>query len=147
MSVVAFPGRGRRGASDWSSEELDRLIALSREAGPETSFAIGRTERGDPQFYLLGPAPAHACMLCVSRLGRCYVLEDGAGHLLGEVPSLDRFALEAARAALRGSRSFLARVTLILMTLRLTVEEKLEPILDESEELAARFALQLVAWV
>ena len=147
MSVVAFPRRGPRAARDWSNDELERLVALSRDAGPGASFAIGRTERGDPQFYLLGPAPEHECVLCVSRLGRCYVLEDGAGHLLGEVRSLDRFALETAGAALRGGRSFMARLTFAWVTLRLTVEEKLELILDESEELLARVTFQLVASV
>ena len=147
MSVVAFPNRDQRAPSDWSSDELECLVALSREAGPGTSFAIGATEHGDPQFYLLGPAPDHDCMLCVSRLGGRYVVEDGTGRVLGEAPSLNRFALEAARAALSGGRSFVARATVAWMTLRLTIEEKLEPILEESEELLARIAVQAAALV
>jgi hypothetical protein len=147
MSVVAFPSRDNRAPGDWSRDELERLVALSREAGPGTSFAVGATEHGDPQFYLLGPAPDHECLLCVSRLGSCYVIEDGAGRVLGEAPSLNRFAIEAARAALRGGRSFVARATVAWMTLRLTIEEKLEPILDESEELLARIAVQAAALV
>jgi hypothetical protein len=147
MSVVAFSGRGPGAAGGWSNDELERLCALSRAAGLDTSFAIGKTERGDPQFYLLGPAPHHECMLCVSRLGQCYVLEDGAGRLLGEVQSLNTFALETAGAALRGGRSFVARLTLAWMTLRLTIEEKLEPIFDETEELLARLAVPLLASV
>jgi hypothetical protein len=55
------------------------------------------TERGGPQFYLLGPAPEHDCALCVSRLAQGYVLEDGIGRLIGEALALDRFAGEAAR--------------------------------------------------
>jgi hypothetical protein len=81
----------------------------------------------------------------VSRLAQGYVLQDGAGRLIGETPSLDRFAVEAARSAMRGGRSFVARATLAWITIRLAIEEKVEPILEESEELLARFAPQLMA--
>ena len=140
MSIVEFPQRGA-----WSAEELRALIALFRPA--DQGFALGATERGDPQFYLLGPAPEHECVLCVSRLGPTYVLEDGAGRVLGEASALDRFAVEAAREAARRGRSLVARVTLAWITIRLTIEEKLEPIIEETEELLARFAPQLVALV
>ena len=86
-------------------------------------------------------------MLCVSRLAQGYVLEDGAGRLIGETPSLDRFAVEAARAAMRGGRSFIARVTLAWCTIRLAIEEKLEPVFEESQELLVRFAPQVAALV
>ena len=86
-------------------------------------------------------------MLCVSRLAQGYVLEDGAGRLLGEAPALHRFAEQAARAALRGGRSFIARVTLLMCTIRLAIEEKLEPIFEESQELLVRFAPQIAALV
>ena len=70
-------------------------------------------------------------MLCVSRLAQGYVLEDGSGRMLGEAPSLDRFAEQAARAAMRGGRSFVARITLLVCAIRLTIEEKLEPMFEE----------------
>ena len=104
MSIVEFPQRSFPASGAWSADELQQLIALFRADG-ETSYATGTTEHGDPQFYLLGPAPAHECVLCVSRLAQTYVLEDGEGRLIGETPSLDGFAVEAARAAVRGSRS------------------------------------------
>jgi hypothetical protein len=146
MSVVEFP-RHDPLSGDWSPGELQQLIALFRADAPGASYAVGATERGDPQFYVLGPAPDHDCMLCVSRLAQGYVLQDGAGRLIGETPSLDRFAEEAARAAMRGGRSFVARVTLGWITVRLTIEEKFEPIFQETEELLARFAPQIVALV
>ena len=137
MSIVAFPHRARA----WSTGELQQLLALfSAETG---SWAVGATEQGDPQFYLLGPG--HECVLCVSRLAQGYVLEDGEGRLIGEAP-IDRFA-EFARAAVRRGRAFVARVTLAWLTIRLTIEEKLEPIFEEGEELLARFAPQLAALV
>jgi hypothetical protein len=137
MSIVEFPHR----AGVWSSGELQQLLSLfSAEAD---SWAVGTTEQGDPQFYLLGPG--QECVLCVTRLAQAYVLEDGEGRLIGEAP-IGRFA-EFARAAVRGGRAFVARVTLAWLTIRLTIEEKLEPIFEESEELLARFAPQLAALV
>jgi len=145
MKVVDFPCR----TGGWRADELQQLVALADAAGQtrEVTWETGATERGDPQFYLLGPAPDHDCMLCVSRLAQGYVLQDGAGRLIGEAPSLDRFAEEAARAALRGGRSFVARAMLGWITLRLTIEEKLEPIIEESEELLVRFAPQVAGMV
>jgi hypothetical protein len=121
---------------------LRQLIALFRAEG---NFAVGATEAGDPQFYLLGAE--HECVLCVSRLGSTYLLEDGEGRVLGEAPALDRFTAEAARAAVRRGRSFVTRLMLAWITLRLAIEEKLDPILQEGEELLARFAPQLAALV
>jgi len=144
MSIVEFP-RHDPVSGDWSPDELQQLIALFRADG--TTYAVGTTERGEPQFYLLGPAPEHDCVLCVSRLAQGYVLQDGAGRLIGETPSLDRFAVEAARAAMRHGRSFIARATLAWCTIRLAIEEKLEPVFEESQELLVRFAPQVAAMV
>jgi hypothetical protein len=144
MSVVEFP-RHDPVSGDWSPDELQQLIALFRSEG--ATYAVGTTERGEPQFYLLGPAPEHDCVLCVSRLVQSYVLEDGAGRLIGETPSLDRFAVEAARAAMRHGRSFIARATLAWCTIRLAIEEKFEPVFEESQELLVRFAPQVAALV
>ena len=146
MSIVEFPQRSFPASGAWSADELQRLIALFRAEG-ETSFATGTTEHGDPQFYLLGPAPEHECVLCVSRLAQTYVLEDGEGRLIGETPTLDGFAVEAARAAVRGSRSFVARLALAWCAIRLTIEETLEPIFEESQELLVRVVPQVAAFV
>ena len=141
MSVIDFPQR----SGDWRADELRQLVSLADAA--RLSWGTGATERGEAQFYVLGPAPEHDCVLCVSRLAHGYVVEDGAGRLIGEAPSLDRFAVEAARAAIRGSRSLVTRVLVGWVTLRLTIEEKLEPIFEESEELLARFAPQMAAMI
>jgi hypothetical protein len=146
MSIVEFP-RHEPASGDWSPDELHRLIALFRAGGAGTSYAVGATERGEPQFYLLGPAPERDCVLCVSRLAQGYVLEDGAGRLVGETPTLDRFAVEAAGAAMRGGRSLVARVALAWCAIRLTIEEKFEPLFEESQELLIRFAPQVAALV
>ena len=148
MSIVEFPRR-TVAPSDWKPEEWRGLVMLFHPdaAGAGSRWDVGVTEHGDPQFYLLGPAPDHECVLCVSRLAHGYVLEDGTGRILGEAPSLDRFAEQAARASVRGGRSLLARVTLLLCAIRLTIEEKVEPLFEESQELLVRFAPQIAAFV
>jgi hypothetical protein len=148
MSIVEFPRRPTA-PSDWRPEEWGDLVTLFHPdaAGAGTAWDVGVTEHGDPQFYLLGPAPDHECVLCVSRLAQGYVLEDGTGRILGEAPSLARFAEQVAHASVRGGRSLLARVTLLLCAIRLTIEEKVEPLFEESQELLVRFAPQMAAFV
>ena len=149
MSVVEVPRRTAAAPSDWRPDEWQALVALFRPDAKSAGIAwdVGSTERGDPQFYLLGPAPDHECVLCVSRLAQGYVLEDGAGRILGEAPSLDQFAEQAARAVMHGGRSLIARMTLLVCAIRLTIEEKLEPLFEESQELLVRVAPQMAAFV
>jgi hypothetical protein len=149
MTVVEFPHRDAAASPQWRADELRQLLELF-QADPAKvgiTWDVGTTEAGDPQFYLLRPIPDHECLLCVSRLAHGYVLEDGAGRLVGEAPALHHFAEQAARAALRGGRSFVARVTLLVCSIRLAIEEKLEPIFEESQELLVRFAPQMAAFV
>jgi hypothetical protein len=137
MSVIAFPRRKStaRGAG-WRDDELRALVA-GFDASQARSWDVGATERGDPQFYVLGPAPDHDCLFCVSRLAHGYVLEDGAGRILGEAPALHLLAEEARRA--------IARATLLLCAIRLVIEEKLEPVLEETQEFLTRVAPQIAA--
>ena len=65
----------------------------------------------------------------------------------GETPTLDGFAVEAARAAVRGSRSLVGRLALVWVSIRLSIEEKLEPIFEESQELLVRVVPQAAAFV
>jgi hypothetical protein len=142
MSVIDFPQRAPR-SETWRPDELRRLAVLFETNAWDT----GATEQGDPQFYVLGSAPDHACVLCVSRLAHGYVLEDGTGRILCEAPALHLFAERAARAVAGAGRSFIARATLLICAVRLTIEEKLEPVFEETQELLARFAPQLAAFV
>ena len=149
MNIVEFPRRGACASSDWRPEELRQLTELFQADPAEAGITwdIGTTEQGDPQFYLLRTVPDYSCVLCVSRLPQGYVLEDGTGRLLGEALSLHHFAEQVARATLRGGRSLIARMTLLLCTMRLAIEEKLEPILEEGQELLVRIAPQIAAFV
>jgi hypothetical protein len=149
MKIVEFPRRDACGSPDWRPDELRQLTELfgAGAAQDGLTWEVGTTEAGDPQFYLLGPTPNYDCLLCVSRLAHSYVLEDGSGRLLGEAPALHQLAEQMTRAAVRSGRSFVARMTLTLCAIRLAIEEKLEPIFEESQELLVRFAPQLAAFV
>jgi hypothetical protein len=146
MSVVDFPvlGPGR----GWCSAELDqvRLCAAEAEAGAGASWETGFTEAGDPQAYLIGPAPDHDCILTVSRLGRLYVMEDGNGLVLGEGTRLDRLAEQARRLLRRKRAGLVARVAVAWYAVREAFEEKIEPMLGEPVELLTHVAPQLAAF-
>lgn len=147
MSVLAF--ERKQVAGEWSEAELDTLVAaLSAALASDNgrSWETGMTERGDAQFYLLGPLPDQACELCVSRFGGRYILEDGWGRLLFEHQSLALVALHA-KAAVRSTRwSLVARAALLWCTVRQTMHDKVEPLLAESEELLVLLAPQLAAF-
>jgi hypothetical protein len=145
MTVVAFTPRVSR--SGWEAAELGLLVKFATERARHCGggWDAGVTEIGDPQFYLLDPAPRHECIMCVSRLGRTYVLEDGAGRLLFEHGRLG-VLVERAKALLQDKRSQIAaRVTMLWCAARAALEEKLEPIVGESEELLMHVVPQLAA--
>ena len=90
MNVIEFPHQQEL-PQGWQSSELTRLTnacAGSVSMGDVSGWEVGATEYGDPQLYLLGPAPDHECVLSISRLGRLYVLEDGKGQVLFENDNL-----------------------------------------------------------
>ena len=87
MTVIAFflsrraTCRARRRMAGGRAREP--IVQSLTPAARQRTFGgwdVGVTEIGDPQFYLLGPPPHEECILCISRLGRVYVLEDGAGQ-------------------------------------------------------------------
>ncbi|MCW5701652.1 MAG: hypothetical protein AB7I42_13840 [Bradyrhizobium sp.] len=146
MSVVEFERRQYDPA--WTETELDTIrTALRAALAPTTgrSWEIGVTENGDSQFYLLGPRPDQSCELCLSRIGRLYVLEDGSGRLLFEHRNLDLVALQA-RAAVASSPWLLVRAIVLWCAVRSAFQEKFEPILVEGEELLVQLVPQLAAF-
>jgi hypothetical protein len=144
MSVIAF--ERRRSASLWIEAELNTIsAALDVALTSGRSYEIGMTEKGDAQFYLLGPLPDQACELCVSRIGRRYILEDGSGRVLFEHENITLVALHA-KAAVRSRRwPLVARAVLLWCTVRQIIHDKVEPLITESEELLVEWAPQLAA--
>src|SRR5262245_57206662 len=93
MKVIAFAPKPLQQDGAWQLSELKAMqgaFAAEVASGDASEWHTAATEAGDPQFYLLGPSPDEDCILAVSRLGRLYVLEDGAGHVVYESVSLDR---------------------------------------------------------
>jgi hypothetical protein len=82
----------------------------------------------------------------VSRIAGRYILEDGSGRLLFEHQNLAVVALHA-NAAVRSMRGWLvARAVLLWCTVRHMIHDKVEPLLDGSEELLVELAPQLAAF-
>ena len=144
MSVVAFERKQNGG--EWSEKELSTLVAaLCAAPGTGREWETGMTERGDAQFYLLGPLPDQACEVCVSRIGGRYILEDGSGRLLFEHRNLEFVALHA-KAAVPSTSWLLVRAITLWCAIRNTLHEKVEPLLVEGEELFVQFVPQLAAF-
>jgi hypothetical protein len=144
MSVVAFEREQTSG--EWSEKELSTLIAaLCAAPGTGREWETGMTEKGDAQFYLLGPLPDQACEVCVSRIGRRYILEDGSGRLLFEHRNLELVALHA-KAAVPSTSWLMVRAITLWCAIRNTIHEKVEPLLVEGEELFVQFVPQLAAF-
>ena len=146
MSVVAFERKPVTGV--WSSSERNTIdTALNAALAPATGrgWETGTTENGDAQFYLLGSLPDQACELCLSRIGRRYILEDGSGRLLFEHRNLDLVVLHA-RAAVPSTSWLMVRMITVWCAVRSVFHEKLEPMLAETEELLVQLAPQLAAF-
>ena len=151
MNVVPFTPVTARCLRSCSAHELETLVsvyAAHASRGDAVAWDISATEFDDPQFFILGPAPDFDCIVAIARVGGIYILENGTGQLLDEGASLETLAARAKlpAASLRPA-SLLARITLSLTGLRLAIQEKIEPVLVESEELLLRFAPQLAAFV
>jgi hypothetical protein len=147
MTVIAFQPKVLQLDGPWRTAELNTIVerlAPESSRGGARRWDVGITDIGDPQFYLLGP-PHDECILCISRLGRLYVLEDGHGQLLFEHNSLLALA-EHARVVLQKKKTqIVARVALVWCAVRETIEEKLDAMVVEGEELLAHCVPQLAA--
>jgi hypothetical protein len=135
-------------SAQWRAQELNEIVGaltpvLAR--GEASGWDVGATESGDPQFYLLGPAPEEACEICISRIGRLYILEDGEGHLLLDTCDLTALA-ERAAATLRSNKmKLVARVVLAWCVAKQFFHDRVEPLLAEGEDMLAHFAPQLAS--
>ena len=113
MTILPFPTRHE--AAPWHSRELTEVLGACAESisrGEASGWEVGRTETGDPQFYLLGPEPDYECLLCISRLGRAYVLEDGNGRVLIEDNGLVTMAQNVRDVLKRKKTAIVARIAL-----------------------------------
>jgi len=148
-NVVVFHAPER--PSCWRQDELQQLVAVHSACEQKRggwAWSIGRTELGDPQFYMTGETPDLDCIMCVTSIGRLYVLEDGAGTVIAENVRLDQVAKAASKMlSRRRPLSFVARSLVGLCVFRAVLDQKAEFVLAESMEHIARFAPQLAAFV
>jgi hypothetical protein len=132
----------------WQGAEINAMLAACADAldkGLATSWHVGSTEAGDPQLYLLGPAPDYDCILSITRLGRLYVVEDGRGQILFEHDAMSHLA-EQVRSTLRRHRTAIAaKVMIAWAALREAFEERIEPAFAEPMEMLSHLAPQLAA--
>lgn len=149
MNVIPFPRRAPENtAGAWRRFEVQRVADACAEPmsrGEVSGWETDMTEAGDPQLYLLGPAPERECVICLSRLGSLYVLEDGEGRILFEHNAIETLA-EQLRAMLRLKRAALvARATVAWIAFKEMFEEKVEPALAEPVEMVSLVAPQFAA--
>ncbi len=148
MNVVPFPQVVRSSSPHWSAGELNRLTSACAAAipgGGVSGWEVGVTDEGDPQLYVLGPAPEFDCVLSVSRLGRHYVLEDGKGRVVFEHDDILRFAEQTCDLLRRRKAQVIAQFAVGLCALREFFEERIEPALAEPMDVIAHLAPQLAA--
>ena len=148
MNVVKFPPVALQATDGWQSAELQQFLAVSSgaiAAGEASGWDVGVTERGDPQVFLVGPPPDYDCILSISRLGRLYVIEDGAGRVLFEHDNPMLLTEQATAALRRRKTAIIARVAVAWCALREAFEEKTEAITAEPIEILAHIAPQLAA--
>ncbi len=149
MTVVPFAKR-EPDTAGWQRYEVQRVAEVCAEPmalGDVSGWETGTTEAGDPQLYLLGPAPERECVVCVSRLGRLYVLEDGQGRILAEHDAIDVLAEQVRGTLRRRKASIVARIAVAWFAVREAFEEKVEPAMAEPVELLSLVAPQFVALV
>ncbi|HET7679505.1 MAG TPA: hypothetical protein VFK79_05155 [Xanthobacteraceae bacterium] len=147
MTVLDFNPPAKMPAG-WQFSEVQKLLSgcdASIASGEVSGWEIGTTETGDPQLYLLGSAPDYDCILCVSRLGRLYVLEDGNGKILFEHRNLMLLSQQVRAAMSRKKMMIVAKAAILWATVRQTVEEKIEPMLAEPLEIATHLGPQIAA--
>lgn len=147
MNVIHFP-RPAAPAPGWQSIEIAKLTGAcsdSLKGGDISGWEVGETECGDPQLYLIGPAPEHDCVLSISRLGRLYVLEDGKGQVLFENDDILRLAEHTCGALRKRKSEIVAQFAICWCAVREFFEEKVEPVLAEPMEVVTHFVPYLSA--
>lgn len=150
MNIIALAPRRLHQDGIWQGCELEKMqatFAAELASGEASGWHVDATEVGDPQFYLLGPQPEEDCILSISRLGRLYVLEDGAGQVLAEDSNLAKLTMKGKQFLREAKAGIIANLALMWGTVRHQFEEKIEPMMAESEEFLFLVAPKLAALV
>ena len=146
--ILKFPDRGRprQEPQGWDTEDLQQIenaCSGSIANGEASGWEIGITELGDPQVYLIGPPPNYDCLLCISRIGGRYIIEDGTGRVLFEQDSPVLLAEQALSALRRRKTLLLARIGIVWCSFREAIEAKADALASEPMQALAQVAPQL----
>lgn len=140
MSVIVFKSRTGHEGDGWTDAErraLDAFFEARVRRDGVVEAAVVTTDLGDPQYFILGPAPACECVLSISRVSTQFVVEDGGGRVLIEVDNLAAALDAASRLRLRRDQSSLvAKAVLAWISLREFVEERTDAAVEEAVEAA-----------
>ncbi|MBM3528430.1 MAG: hypothetical protein FJX62_10085 [Alphaproteobacteria bacterium] len=150
MNVVAFKRSEKSLPDGWSAAELQKVVGACAGAmakGEISGWEVGAAENGDPQVYVLGPPPDYDCVLCISRVGGQYVIEDGRGGVVYESDGLMQLAEQAVAALRRNRAAIVARIAVAWIAVREAFEEKTEALMAEPLELFGHVAPQLASLV
>jgi hypothetical protein len=148
MTIVLFPRDLKGVPQGWRDFELQQVTAACAEVfgpGHSAHWDVGMTECGDPQLYVVGSGPDEDCVLCISRVGHRYVLEDGRGRVLFENDDMARLAGQTLAALRRQKAVLVARVAVCWCAVREFFEEKIEPAMAEPLDVLAHIAPQWAA--
>lgn len=150
MTVVEFRRHAKPLPEGWSAAELQTVVGAC--AGPlakgeVSGWEIGAADNGEPQVYVLGPPPDYDCVLCISRIGGQYVIEDGRGCVVYESDGLVHLAEQAAAVLRRSRTAIVARIAVAWIAVREAIEEKTEALMAEPLELLGHVAPQLVSLI
>jgi hypothetical protein len=144
MTVIAFEPR----TPEWRKSELDALLGVLSPVFSlrgASGWEVAHTDAGDPQFYLLGPKPDQECILCVSRVGHTYVVNDNEGQHLTEISNIELLSSHVQGFLKRHAGRSLAKLMLVWCAAKQAFQDKVEPLIAETEELLVHFAPQLAA--
>jgi hypothetical protein len=144
MNVVAF----ERKLPAWRKAELDAMVEAFRPVlalRGASSWEVADTEHGDPQFYLLGPKPDQECILCISRVGQTYIVDDGDGQHIVDLGDLRLLASQVQNLLKHRTARVLAKAVVIWCGAKQAFHEKVDPLMAEGEELLIHFAPQIAA--
>jgi hypothetical protein len=144
MNILAFEPK----SSEWRQSELDSLLKVLSPVFSlrgASGWEVDRTEAGDPQFYLLGPKPEQECILCVSRVGHTYIVNDGEGQHIVDLGNVEALSGHVQGLLKRYGARTLAKMMLVLCAARQALQDKIEPLFEEGDELLLHFAPQLAA--
>jgi hypothetical protein len=149
VNVIPFVSR-EVPASEWYAWELRRVAGACESLisrGEISGCEHGLTETGDPQIYVLGPGPDTECFLCISRIGRRYVLEDGQGRVVAEHDAIGALAGQMRKLLLRRKLGPVGALVAVWLAIRGIFEGEVRPLTSMPIDAMSNVAPHLAALV